>query len=253
LGLLSAQPSNERMNAVLNDAAFNSSPVERTINFLAEFLTDESEYALVMDDFHTITNNEILKSLPYILRRMPGSFVTLILSRAEPNEHFEDFIEQNRPEIVTADALTFGKNEIEEYFSLLGREMSANDAQAISDYTGGWAIGINALAQSASPIAGLREQCTGQVLGNYIEKHLWREWDEGLRKFMLASAVLDEMPVPLCAKITNRADAKEILEQLRLRNVFISRIEDDVYRYHHLFLDFLRAQPEYVKSKKTSH
>ncbi|MDR2166885.1 MAG: response regulator, partial [Clostridiales bacterium] len=245
-GLLSAQPYNEQMNAILNDPSFDAAPIERTISLLAAFLADENEYALALDDFHTITNNEILKSLPYILRRMPSSFVTLILSRTEPSEHFADFMQA---EVITADSLAFGKSEIEEYFSLLGRKMSESDAQAISDYTGGWAIGVNALAQSAAPITDWRGH-GGQVLGNYIEKHLWREWDENLRKFMLASAVLDEMPVPLCAQITGRDDTGEVLEQLRMQNAFVSRIDGGVYRYHHLFLDFLRTQPEYAKANK---
>ncbi|MCL1820879.1 MAG: LuxR C-terminal-related transcriptional regulator [Oscillospiraceae bacterium] len=99
-GILSAQPHNDRVTAILQDTAFSSAPVEHTIMLLAEFILDENEYVLVLDDFHTITNLEILKSLPYILRRLPHSFVTLILSRNEPDEYLAEYMEENQAVII---------------------------------------------------------------------------------------------------------------------------------------------------------
>lgn len=246
-GILSAQPDNQRMSAILRDSAFASSPVEHTVNLLAEFLLDGNEYALVLDDFHTIQSGEILKSLPLILRRMPHAFVTLILSRTELADAFSTLAESGQASVIAPDALAFGGNEIQEYFAALGHAGAGEEAQAALAFTGGWAMGVSALAHSAAPAP---EGFGGHDLERYIKKHIWWEWEESLRDFMLASAALDEMPVALCEQITGRADAGALLETLRAQNAFVTRVEDGVYRYHHLFLDFLRAQPAYADADK---
>jgi len=244
-GILSAQPDNDRMTAILQDPAFSSSPVEHTVSLLSEFLIDGNEYVLALDDFHTITNNEILKSLPFILRRMPHSFVTLVLSRNEPGEPLMELVPDGQAAVLGPDDLAFNTDEIKDYFISHGRDMTAEEAETAFAFTGGWAIGVNALAQSVAPVP---QGSGGRVLDNYIKKHIWDGWDEPLRTFMIASAAIDEMPVRLCEKITGRPDAETLLEHLRALNAFVTRIDDGVYRYHHLFLDFLRAQPEYINA-----
>ena len=260
-GILSIQPYNKRMTAIIQAENFASDPVEHTLSLLAEFIMDGNEHALVLDDFHTITNNEILKSLPFILRRMPNSFATFILSRKEPDENFTDFIEQGQIQVVAAEALFFSKTEIKEYFTLLGRDVSEKEAQSAYDLTGGWAISVNVLGQSASPIreVGIRNRDykiiadneNKYILERYITKHIWSGWSEGLCSFMVTCAALDEIPVALCEKITSKTDAVELLEHLRAGNAFVVRISDDTYRYHHLFLDYLRKRPEYANTDKS--
>lgn len=92
-GIRSAQPDNERDERFFTATPSNSTPVEHTINLLAEFVQDGQAYVLVLDDLHTITNKQILKSLPFILKRMPHSFDILILSRLSLPEEFSEFME----------------------------------------------------------------------------------------------------------------------------------------------------------------
>lgn len=65
-GIFSTQPDNAGMEAVLKNPAFSSSPVEHSVAMLSEFLPDKRQYALVLDDMHLITNEEILKSMPIV-------------------------------------------------------------------------------------------------------------------------------------------------------------------------------------------
>ena len=67
-------------SAVPNDTqspAFSASPVESTIDLLSQLSFEKSRYILVLDDFHMITNEEIIKSLPFVLHRLPISFTTV--------------------------------------------------------------------------------------------------------------------------------------------------------------------------------
>jgi len=247
-GILSAQPDNERMAAILQDPAFASSPVEHTIKLLSWFNMNNNKYVLALDDFHSITNYEILKSLPYIQRRMPHSFVTFIMSRNEPRKQLMEFMEIGQVAIICSEDMSFSRSEIKDYLRSHGHKGTTDEVEAAFNFTGGWAIGINAIACSNMPAL---QGFGGYDLNDYIERHMWDGWDESLRSFFTASAALDEMPVSLCEKITKRADAGKLLEHLMTLNNFVTRVEDDTYRYHHLFLDFLRTRQEYNNADKT--
>lgn len=238
-GIMSVQPDNGKMEEILSSPAFYSAPVEHTINLLLEFTQDEQSYALILDDLHTITNKEILKSLPFILKRMPHSFDILLLSRSNLSEEFDEIMGNRTGAVITADELAFSAVEIQDYYSALGRSISETQAQVVYDTTGGWAIAINALSKSEhfeTPQGG------GQILDNYIDKNIWEKWDEGLREFMLITSVSYEMDVELCSILTGRKDANEVLETLVTQNLFVVKTSMNTYRYHHLFLDFLRGK-----------
>jgi len=82
-GLYSLQPDNENMRRILASPSFSSTPVEHTIELLSEMRPDDKKVSIVLDDFHLITNSEVIKSLPAVIRRLPHSFTVFILSRGD--------------------------------------------------------------------------------------------------------------------------------------------------------------------------
>jgi LuxR family transcriptional regulator, maltose regulon positive regulatory protein len=238
-GIRSAQSDNEEMGEVLHSKDFNSTPVEHTINLLAEFVRDGESYVLVLDDLHTIINKQILKSLPFILKRMPHSFDILILSRLSLPEEFTEFMESRSGSVITANELAFSAEEIRDYYRALGRGITKTQARTILDATGGWAIGINALSRSERFDD---MQAGGQSLASYIDKNIWGNWDEDLWKFMTITSVADEMDAELCGILSDETGASELLDKLVAQNLFVVRTSQTTYRYHHLFLEFLRGK-----------
>ena len=238
-GILSAQPDNIAMEEILNSKTFYSSPIEHTINLLMAFAQNDQSYALILDDLQTITNKSIIKSLPYILKRMPYSFDIILLSRTNLSEEFDDYIENRNSVAITADNLAFSASEIQNYYSALGRSITQTRAQAVFESTGGWAIGINVLSKSEHLEA---PQDGGQILENYIDKNIWGEWDEDLQKFMLVTSMANEMDAELLGYLTGKKNAVELLDRLVAHNLFVVKTSQCTYRYHHLFLEFLRGK-----------
>jgi LuxR family maltose regulon positive regulatory protein len=234
-GLYSTQPDNENMRAIFEDAAFSASPVEHTISLIAEMRTDMIERVLVLDDMHLITNGEIMKSLPYVIKRLPQTYVTLILSRAALPGGFDVLIKSER-QIITSDQLRFSVSEIEEYFGRLGSFLTPDEINAAGIATDGWAIGVNAIAKSGD----FKVNRQGGIFAYFFEEHIWNTWDESLKEFCLKTSVVDEFDPELAKRLTGRDDADGVMEILSRTNTFFSRLHDDTYRYHHLFSDFLR-------------
>ena len=234
-GMSSVQPENQNMAAILNDPSFSSSPVEHTVRLLSEFQLEEEPYALVIDNIHHITQEEILKSYTYVLQRLPYTFVILLLSRCEPRETVRDLIKEEKAALINKEQLLFSEREISKHFAAFGRKLTADEAKAVRAITGGWAIAVNATAKSGQLALG-----QGNSLEQYMKRQIWDEWDDRLKDFMLKTAVADEMSAELCGILTGRGDSLEILEMLGSTNAFVNCLGQGLYCYQPTFLDFLR-------------
>ncbi len=64
-----------------------------------------------------------------------------------------------------------------------------------------------------------------------------------LREFLIASSVVDRMTAELCNALLGVAHSQSLLEQLERSQLFIQPLDSHGhwYRYHTLFLDFLRS------------
>jgi LuxR family maltose regulon positive regulatory protein len=248
-GIFSVQPNNESMERILKDPSFVSSPIENTIHLLSAFKQEKRLYALVFDDMHLINHEEILKSFPLILKRLPHSFVTLVLSRNEPHEQYKELAKKGAAVFITTDNLAFSEDEIRKYLISTGLSVTEKESKAVHLLTDGWPIGINALAMS-----GRKEfvQNSGESFENYIKEQVWDNWDKELQEFMLKTSVVDEMPPLLACRLTGRDDSGALLENLCAKNSFVIRLGGDVFRYHHLFLNFLRNMERQAEDKNSS-
>lgn len=236
-GIFSTQPENGAMKQVLIDPAFSATPVQHMVQLIAEMIPEEKSFALVLDDMHTITNGEIRKSLPSVIRRLPRSFVVLILSRHELPEEFSPLLHDCNIQIITPNQLRFSEDEIREYFSSLGRFLTPEESRYAYQATEGWAMGVTAMAKSSTI-----DPRNDYIFDHYFQVQVWDQWDEPLRNFCLATAIVDEFDIALASILSGCGNAGEIMEQLSRTNSFLSRLHGDTYRYHHLFLDFLREQ-----------
>jgi LuxR family maltose regulon positive regulatory protein len=237
LGLFSVQPDNQAMQQILNHPSFSSSPIENTISLINEMRPEDTPRALVLDDLHLIKNSEIFKAMPFILRRLPNSFVVVIISRFSPPDEFASYVDDDN--LIGMDKLSFSKYEISKYFNILGHNLTSGQIKAVYDMTEGWVMGVNAVAHSGN--INTPESKHFDFSG-YFESQIWGQWQADLRKFCLDTSVPDEFSPGFAEVLTGRADADTVLEELSRTNSFISCIHDDTYRYHHLFQDFLRAK-----------
>ncbi len=243
--LFAAIPQKESLSAIVMESAFSDSPVEYTIDILSRFSFDSRKYALVLDDFYFITNEEILKSLIYIVKRLPLSITVVFLSRRELPSFFMPLKENGRVAFIDASELAFKSDEIRRFFSNYGRFITSDEAEQAFTLTDGWAIAVSALALSGKITA--EHKLDRGLLDEYIEKQIWSKLDDQLRLFLLETSIVDEFTVKLCERLTGNTDTKQILGMLCSGNMFISR-GNDTYRYHHLFLEFLRREAEKASS-----
>src|SRR5262249_49022951 len=80
----------------------------------------------------------------------------------------------------------------------------------------------------------------------YLAAQIFERLPEATRHFLVATAVLPQVPVSLARELTGNAHSSEILEDLYKRHLFTHRRPgpEPVYWYHALFRSFLRERAE---------
>ena len=237
--LLALIPQNDAFLELLNNPSFAASPVESAIDLLSLLTWPEEKYSLVLDDLHTITNEEILKSLPFVLKRLPLQVNVLLLSRTALPEAMA--VIKEKTAFIGSEPLALTSEEIQKHYASFGLIITQKEANDIYAYTGGWMIILNAIAISGYPkFSDINLELS---LVEFFEKNFWNNFDKSMRDFLMKTAVVDSFTVKLCEKLTKRTDSAEILETLIQGNVNLSRLDDE-YRYHDLFLEFLRKKTQ---------
>jgi len=148
-------------------------------------------------------------------------------------------VESGRIAFINASDLAFNSDEIRRYFASFGWFITGEEANEAFSLTEGWAIAVSAMVLSGNIAANKKSK--GNPLGKYIKTQIWDKLDEDLRHFIMQTSVVDEFTSELCLQITENPKSPLILEKLFSGNMFISR-QNDCYRFHHLFLDFLREE-----------
>lgn len=249
MSVLSVLPHDETVFQGVKSPAFNVSPVECTIDFLSQLTYEDCKYAIVLDDFHVIQNEEIKKSLPYVLKRLPVMFTVLVLSRNSLLDSGFSLYGQETISQIGITELAFNSEEIRKHFANYGRFITKHEADGIQAYTEGWAIALNAIVMSGNIDVAYKSQTLS--FNSFIENNIWIRLDAELREFLIKTSVPDKFTLELCEYLTESYHCKETLDFLIGGNVNISLVGTE-YRYHNLFLEFLRDKLNQSDIDKTA-
>lgn len=225
----------------VDPASFSASPIEHAM-MMARMLPEDGEATtIVLDDFHCIANRDLIQSLPYFIRRMPKRYRFLVLSRAPmPAPFLDDGIASEGVQAVQADELLFSSAEIRSLFTARGRALTPDEAEALREATGGWAFAVAALAAGGVSLDDGRPSEATVV--PFLTTHVWNSLDEPTRAMLLRASAVDEFTPELFGRLTGCRDAEGAIADIVKRGLFLSSIGGGRYRFHAMFLDYLRQR-----------
>ncbi|MCH1983289.1 LuxR C-terminal-related transcriptional regulator [Ruminococcus sp. OA3] len=223
---------------------FSSSPIEHAMLLTSRFTAPKLPVYIVLDDLHSITQEDILQSLPYFIRRLPIDYRFILISRTDMPSKLQEVFEGHR-HYLCADDLAFTKLEIQELFRLAGHALNSSEADTVMEKTGGWAIAVSTLAASGMLPDLVRE--SGDTLYRYMEKQIWSGLSAQDKNMLLKVSFVNDFSAELFGRLTSQKEPEQVISQLLLKNLFLSRIGNDLYRFHALFLEFLRSRHEELR------
>jgi LuxR family maltose regulon positive regulatory protein len=238
--LLEARPYSGAINKFLSAEGFGLSPVEHAGEAVLEMQNEEAaserELVVVIDDLQNITNPEILKSLPRILKMLPGNFTAVLISQGGAAD---EAMQAGRSGAIGTETLKFSLGEVRECFELFGHNLGYQEARLVKGASGGWPIAAYAIA-SAGALPDRRPK--EKILEKYFEKYFWRPLDPATRSFLLTVCQLGDFTPEFCSKIAGRTDCADILENLVSRNAMFSKNSRGEYSCCQPFMNFVRGK-----------
>ena len=225
-------------------------PVESVLMpLLNELATAEADIALILDDYHAIATQAIHQGMGFLLDHLPPQMHVIIASRADPPLALARFRARGELTELRVRDLRFTAAEAAAFLNqVMGVAILASDVAALEKRTEGWIAGLQLAAlslQGRENISDFVAAFSGddRYIVDYLLEEVLQRQPEGVRRFLLQTAILERLSSSLCDAVTGQNDGQAMLETLERSNLFIIPLDNKRrwYRYHHLFADVLQA------------
>jgi len=279
--LAALQLTDERLGeGLLNDQLDVNPPDPETLltslinqtNALARYEGESvGDFILVLDDFHVISGEAVLDAVAFLLEHQPANMNLVIATRSDPPLPLARLRGMGLITEIRQNALRFNEDEVGAFLEeMLGFGIVGGDVAILTARTEGWPAGLQMAAVSMKDeedISNFIASFHGNdryILDYLVEEVLHRQ-TPFIQRFLLQSAVLDQLSGPLCDAVVDDVEdwhppgngsgqyrpcygAQCVLDYLDAANLFIVALdyEREWYRYHHLFADLLRQRLKQV-------
>lgn len=239
--------------------------VPTALNFLLNTLTTHLTQAavLVLDDYHLVADvPEVTALVERLVDYRPPRLHVVLSGRQIPASPALTRW-RVKGQVLTLDRgeLAFTLDEIvalfQEQYDLA---LNPAQAEALLSETEGWAIALQMIGQQIQDnLARLEEVLAGlptardmnvavperglmaamEALFEYLALEVLARQPGDVQQFLLATAVLRQMNGAVCDALTGQSGSAARLRWLHDNGLFITSVEAEIYRYQHLFRDFL--------------
>lgn len=196
--------------------------------------------ALVVDDAHAVRDETFNLLLSAAVREAPSDVAFLILSREDPAGALLEDVAAARIALFDTEALAFTP---EESAALLADRMGVQAAHRLHARVHGWAAGLALLGHSSGRL-GDASVSSSETLAAFFERHVLAQFDAGELRTLACAALLPEIDHETLRAIDADPAGVDLLERLRKRHAFVTRLDRDVpsWRLHDLLRDVLRER-----------
>ena len=207
-------------------------------------ISEQSEkQIMVFDDFHLLSNPDILSFFVQVENTLPTNTTMILISRTIPKINMVAMILSERIFTISEDALRFSEDEITEYFKELKLHVSTHILRNILEDTGGWAFGLNLIGRSLCKNAKY-QRCALEAMKVNIFKLIEAEIEgtisQELWQFLLRISLIDHLASSLIKKL---AEDELLIREMESLHAYIRHdINLDAYMIHPLFLDYLKQK-----------
>lgn len=207
---------------------------------------------LVLDDVQYVDKSPvILNLLNWFIDHLPRSLHVILSTRRTlefPSIH-RWRAKGSVLEIGKRD-LTFTPEEVEMLFrSQYQLELSGEEVEQLIQRTEGWVIGLQMVWQSlkrqpqGTVLEMLKEESESRKnLFAYLAEEVLENQPPAYQNFLLRTSVLSFLDTETCDFLMDSQNSIDILSELYRSGLFLEQLRPGVYRYHHMFREFLESR-----------
>jgi len=206
---------------------------------------------LVLDDVQYVDQSPvILNLLNWFIDHLPRSLhVILSTRRALDFPSIHRWRAKGTVLELGKRDLTFTPEEVETLFrSQYQLELNREEVEQLIQRTEGWVIGLQMVWQSlkGQPQGTVHEMLKEESesrknLFAYLAEELLENQPPAYQNFLLRTAVLSFLDTESCDFLMDSQNSIDILNELYRSGLFLEKLRPGVYRYHHMFREFLES------------
>jgi ATP/maltotriose-dependent transcriptional regulator MalT len=233
------------------------------VNEIYDKITEH--FILVLDDFHLVSGSrDVVHFVNQFLMDVDENCHLVLVSRSLLTlPDLTLMVARSQVGGLSFQELSFLPEEIQ---NLLTRNyqihLSENEIQELARETEGWITGLLLSSQIMGKTMANQiriARVSGVGLYEYLAQQVLAQQSQDIQNFLLWTALLDEFDENLCVNVIGAAlkieqPWRELIDVVLRGNLFVLPVGEDgsVFRYHHLFRDFLqdrirRERPEEAK------
>ncbi|WP_372637191.1 LuxR C-terminal-related transcriptional regulator [Cohnella sp.] len=226
-------------------------PEQALILLLNELSRLEGKLALVLDDFHVIREERLLRGFAYFAEHLPPSVRLIVTSRTEPGFALSRMQARDVAVRLGADELRMTQEEGGRLLRDAGLELREEETSLLLGRTEGWVTGLK-LAIGALRNEEDRKSFIRQFAGDtrhvrqYLLEEVYSRLSEAMKTLLLRCSILHRWCVSLCKAVSGFEDAADRIGELERLGLFVVPLDakGEWVRLHHLFSEFLRSRAE---------
>jgi LuxR family maltose regulon positive regulatory protein len=219
---------------------------------LNDLVVLDHDVALVLEDYHLVSSQEVHQSVSYLIDRSPPTLRIIVSTREDPPLPLGRIRARGDLAEVRADDLRFTDEDAVTFLTgSLGLELSSADVARLQARTEGWPAALYLAALSLRgrmDASAAIEQFAGddRYLVDYLTAEVLARQTAELRVFLLETSILGRFCAALCDAIVGRHDSATRLAELEHSNLLLVPLDTrrQWYRYHHLFGGLLQHELE---------
>lgn len=209
-----------------------------------------SQFAIVLDDYHVISNPVIHAQLSHFVNYSPDWIKLIITTRHEPALDLPRRRVRHQVTEIDSQDLRFSIPECQSFLtSRMSLELTETSLLMLHQKTEGWiaAVQLAGLSLQRKPE---KEQFissfSGQesLLSSYLMAEIFELQPKYVQLFLLRLATVPRFCAPLAEELTEHKDSQALISSLLNQNLLIVPLDDEGkwFRFHDLFREWLENQ-----------
>lgn len=219
------------------------------INAMVEY---KKKIILVLDDYHLLKDSQpITEILEYLLLNAPSNFSCFMATRINPKLPLAYLQSKEALVLLRPNDLSLDLTELKQLFNNVWNiPMSEKVIALIHAKTEGWFAAARLISQAifGKSMTEIEQYINKlnlkeDLIYDYLAKEVYLRQQKIIKDFLKYSSILTSFNCDLAEFVTQLPNAKEKLDQLEQSELFVIHLdnEEEWFRYHHLFSDFLRS------------
>ncbi len=238
------EPVSAQATALLAASGGEVDVVPRLVAYISAI---RQPVAVVLDHLELITSPKCTTSIAEFALRVPEDWRLALASRdAVPIPVSPLRVDRRIVEIGTDD-LAMSTDEAAALLHGAGATVSAAETEELVNRTEGWPAGLYLAAlaiKSGAPASGFSFRGDDRLVDDYLRSELLSRLSPSQGRFLISTAILDQMSGPLCDAVLGGTGSARMLEALARHNLLVVPLDrrGEWYRYHHLLRELLQAE-----------